>query len=108
MQQTTNMADLNATDSENAQPLTSEEQANTMKRQDAIREILLEFSRCRIPSMDFLDVLVVVFSGEYRYTHRNIIIKKLFVGETMLSEAEADDYAALSTLLRLSHLVTPI
>lgn len=85
--------------------LTSEEQASTLKRHDVIREILLEISRRGITSMDFTDVVVdFIFSGEYRYTFRNLIIKKLFVGDTMLSEAEAEDYSVLSTLVRLSHL----
>jgi hypothetical protein len=72
------------------------------RRRVAIRLILLEIARKKIPKMDFLTLIVdYIFSGEFTYTYHFQNIGNFFVAEDMLQETEAEDYARLFSLKRL-------
>jgi hypothetical protein len=82
--------------------LLSEYAALGAKRRDVIIELLKELLRTGVTRINFVDLIVdYIASNEFRYSMRNEIIKKLFIGEEMLTDHEMEDYAILRTLEKL-------
>jgi len=80
----------------------SDSQAMALKRSDVIVEILKELVRTGVPHINFVDLIIdYIACGEFRYSSRNEIIRKFFIGEEMLTENEMEDYVVFRSLEKL-------
>src|SRR5689334_14134871 len=80
----------------------SKSEAQAAKRRDVIVELLKELVRVGVNRINFVDLIVdYIVSGEFRYSQRNEVIGKFFVGDEMLSDHELEDYSLFRSLDKL-------